>query len=264
MKRMIRKWTIRITATGLLIGGLLIGIVLNPTLLYANKTVVDNYTIYHNSDIDDNFLNQLENITALLKRSELYSSAFRLDICLNDGSIYPTLLEKIRGQAFAWGFYNKVVLQGNANYRGNYVELNGYRWNLEQLITHEAIHCYQFNKFGFWNSNPMAKYPNWKWEGYPEFVSRQNQEHQDLFKNIGHLLEYQEKKKSWAIEFSDGTISPIDYYKDWLLVKYSLDIKQLSYEELLRDSKEKEEVEKDMLSWFYEKKKRTHNTVYSK
>lgn len=253
MKRTIRKWTIRITATGLFIGGLLIGIVLNPTLLYANKTVVDNYAVYHNSEIDNNFLNQLENITALLKRSELYDSTFRLDICLNDGSIYPTLLEKIRGHAFAWGFYNKIVLQGNVNYQDNYVELNGYRWNLEQLITHEAIHCYQYRKFGFWDSNPIAKYPNWKWEGYPEYVSRQKQEQQDLIENIEKLLE--KDSDGWAIEFSDGTISPIDYYKDWLLVKYSLDIKRLSYEALLIDSTEKEVVEKEMMTWYDEIKK---------
>jgi len=149
MKRTIRKWIIRITATGLLIGGLLIGLVLNPTLLYANKTVIENYTVYHDSVVDSNFVNQLKSVTMLLKGSELYDSTFKLDICLNDGSIYPTLTERVRGQAFAWGFYNKVVLQGNVNYQDNYVELNGYRWSLEQLITHEAIHCYQFRKIEF-------------------------------------------------------------------------------------------------------------------
>ena len=171
MKRTIKNWTIRLIITGALLVGLLIVIILNPSLLYANQTVVGNYTIYHNSEIDTYLMNKLENVTLFLEKSELYDSTFRLDICLNDGSYYPSILKKINGQAFAWGFYNKIVLQGKAHYKDNYIEINGYHWNLEQLITHEAIHCYQFNKLGFWNSNPIARYPNWKWEGYPEYVS---------------------------------------------------------------------------------------------
>lgn len=229
------------------------GIVLNPSLLYANQTTVGNYTIHHNSEIDNDLLNQLENVMSLLKKSELYDSSIGLDICLNDGSYYPLLMEKIRGQAFAWGFYNKVVLQGNANYKGNYVELNGYNWNFKQLIAHEAIHCYQYKKLGFLDSNPIAKHPNWKWEGYPEYVSRQNQDQQNLYDNIDRWLKTLENDNDfWALEFSDGTISPKTYYKDWLLVSYCLDIKELSYEELLQNETEKEIIETEMMKWFKE------------
>lgn len=259
MKEQIKKWTIRLTATGLLISGLLIGIVLNPSLLYANQTVVGNYTIYHNSNIDNGLFNRFESITSSLKKSELYDPTFSLDICLNDGSYYPTLLEKIRGKAFAWGFYNKVVLQGNSNYENNYVDLNGHHWNLEQLIAHEAIHCYQYKKFGFWGSNPMASYPNWKWEGYPEYISRQNEGQKDLVENIHRLSEINFDNE-WAIRFQDKTISPINYYKDWILVQYSLDVKGRSYIELLNDPTEKDVIEEEMMNWYSkETKKQTHN-----
>ena len=40
----------------------------------------------------------------------------------------------MRGEAIAIGFYDKVVLQGTANYKANYIELNGYKWNLVQLL----------------------------------------------------------------------------------------------------------------------------------
>lgn len=264
MKRTKRTWITRLFATGLLISGLLLGIVLNPGLLYANKTVVDNYIVYHNSQIDDNVIKRLESVTMLLEHSELYDPSFKLDICLNDGSFYPTLMEKVRGQAFAWGFYNKVVLQGDADFKNNSVQLNGYSWNSEQLIAHEAIHCYQYNMFGFWGSNPIANFPNWKWEGYPEYVSRQNMEQLNLYENIKRLMETTERDRNiWAIEFADGTISPVNYYQDWLLVSYCLEIKDLSYDELLNDSSTKESVEKEMIEWFeIESKKRTHNKSY--
>lgn len=39
-------------------------------------------------------------------------------------------MQAIRGQAFAWGFYDKVIMQGTANYNENYVALKGYKWDL--------------------------------------------------------------------------------------------------------------------------------------
>ena len=149
------------------------------------------------------------------------------------------------------GFFDKIVLQGNASYEDNTVELNGYHWNLKQLITHEAVHCYQYNKLGFWGSNPIANYPNWKWEGYPEFVARQSRDKQDLFACIDHLNRSEGAKSgSWDVELSDGTISPVNYYKDWLLVKYCLDVKKASYEKLLNEPANKDTVQKDMMIWY--------------
>ena len=220
MKRQIRKWTLRLTATGLLCLGFLVGIVLNPTLLYANKTTVGNYTIYHNAPLDENFISLLDNATELVKASELYDSNLKLDICLNDGSLYPKLMEKLRGQAFGWGFYDKVVLMGNANRKDNFVEVNGSNWNLTQLLAHEETHRFQFHKFGLWKSNPIANRPNWKWEGYPEYVARRNADQLDLTKNISRKIATENlDKDGWAIYFSDSTIAPRDYYNAWLLIQ---------------------------------------------
>jgi len=251
VKRILKKWALRLSATGLLVGGLLFGIVLNPSLLYANRTLVGNYTVYHDSQINEALTLRLNRATKLAKKSELYNSNFKLEICLNDGSYYPILMEILRGKAFAWGFYNKVVLQGDASYKKNYVKLNGYDWNLEQLIAHESIHCYQYDIFGFWHSNPIANYPDWKWEGYPEYIARQSQGQRDLCDNISRFIESQDSdNSSWSIAFSDGTIAPVNYYLDWMLVQYCLEMKQMDYIELLADTTSKEAVKMEMMNWF--------------
>jgi hypothetical protein len=171
MKRQMKKWTLRLTATALLIGGFLLIIILNPILTYAYKTTHNNYTVFHNKTLDPTLFTKLDQATEFLKASEFYNPKLHLDICLNDGSKYPNRIQTLRGQAFAWGFYDKVVMQGNANFKDNYVELNGYKWNLTQLAAHEMTHCLQFDKLSFWKSNPIANIPNWKWEGYAENVS---------------------------------------------------------------------------------------------
>jgi hypothetical protein len=248
MKRKIKKWTLRLTATALLIAGLLLIIILNPILTYANKTTHNNYRVFHNKTLDPTLLTKLDQATELLKASEFYNSNLQLDICLNDGSKYPKLIRALRGQAFAWGFYNKVVLQGTANFKDDYVELNGYRWNLTQLLAHEMTHCLQFDKLGFWNSKPIANIPNWKWEGYAEYVSRQNNDQKDLSKNINRLIATD--KNNWAINFSDSTIAPREYYDYWTLVQYCMDIKKMNHKQILADTTSEQTVRQEMMGWF--------------
>ena len=248
MKRQIKKWTLRLIATELLVAGLLLIIILNPILTYANKTTHKNYTVFHNKTLDPSLLTKLDQATDLLKASEFYNPKLHLDICLNDGSKYPTLIRALRGQAFAWGFYDKVVLRGTANYKDNNVELNGYKWNLTQLLAHEMTHCLQFDKLGFWKSKPIANIPNWKWEGYAEYISRQNADQKDLSKNIERLIVT--GKENWEIKFDDNSIAPREYYDYWTLIQYCMDIKKMTYKQILTDTTSEQIVRQEMMSWF--------------
>ena len=252
MKKQIRKWMIRIFAITLLIAGILLIIILNPPLTYASKTTYNSYSIYHNKALNPAFTSKLEQATFLLKSSEFYGNELILDICLNDGSIYPTLIKKLQGPAFARGFYNKVILHGTMNCTANYLELNGYKWNLVQLLVHEMTHCLQYKKLGFWKSNPVANIPTWKWEGYAEYIARQDQNQKDLLLNINRLQTADKSK--WEVVFEDGTIAPKDYYNSWNLVKYCLDIKKMSYEQLLQDKTSESELKTQMMKWYEENK----------
>lgn len=103
MKRQLKKWILRLVAAGLFIAGLLLIIVLQPVLTYANKTTHQHYTIFHDKPLDPAFLPRLDQATALLSASEFYRPGFQADVCLNDGSGYPRLVALLRGQAFALG-----------------------------------------------------------------------------------------------------------------------------------------------------------------
>ncbi len=250
MKPQLKKWTFNLTVTGLFIVALLVGIVLNPSLVYANKTTYDNFAIFHNKAIDSALLVQLDEANKLLEKSELYNPKLKLDICLNDGSIYPFIIRKIVGDNFATGFYDKVVLQGNPDYKNNYIEIRGYKWNLAQLLAHEATHCLQYDKMGLWKSNPIAQYPTWKWEGYPEYVARQNPDQKDLAKNIERLINTEQINNNGWIYFADSTGTVITYYKYWLLIKYEMDIKKMTYIQILKDTAQEETVRKEMMNWY--------------
>ncbi|MEM6299160.1 MAG: hypothetical protein AAF740_10785, partial [Bacteroidota bacterium] len=215
-----------------------------------NKTEIGNYTILHHTDLSPEFEARFSAMDKSLQKSELYDADFKVKICLNDGSLYPELMEKLRGPAFGWGFHNIAVFRGAFDYQDNAVTLNGYKWNLEHLIAHEVTHCLQFNAFGFFGANPMAGHPHWKWEGYPEYVARKNDE-QSLHESIKRLKQAQkESPDSWGVFFDDGTISPKTYYEDWLLAWYCLEIKSMSYRELLSCELSKEEAQQEMETWY--------------
>ena len=92
--------------------------VLNPILTYANNTTHNNYSIFSNEAYHTSLLHLCQ-ATELIQASEFYKPQLKLDICLNDVSYFLMIMQKVRGQAFAWGFYNKVVLQEVANYTDN-------------------------------------------------------------------------------------------------------------------------------------------------
>lgn len=252
MKRQIKKWTLRLTVTGLFVAGLLLLIIVNPILTYANKTTHHNYTIFHNKPLEPTLITKLDQATDLLKESEFYNPKLQLDICLNDGSKYPNIIRAIRGQAFAWGFYDKVVLQGTMNSKDNYVELNGYKWNLVQLLAHEMTHCLQFDKLGFWKSNPIANIDSWKWEGYAEFISRKNSNQHFVAQSIGTLLKTD--KGSWCVTLEDSTIAPTEYYNAWNLVQYCIDIKKMTYQQILSQTTKEYAIKQEMMNWYENEK----------
>ena len=248
MKNTLKKIILLLSVTGLLITCILLTIILNPILLYASKTTHNNFVVYHNETLDPHLLTTLDEAEALCKQSEFYNPNLTLDICLNDGSNYPTLIRALCGRFFARGFYNKVVLQGNMDCKNNVVELSGYKWNLPQLLAHEMTHCLQFDKFGIWKSKPIAAIPNWKWEGYAEYIARQNADQKELAYNIQHFIK--NDKHTWEITFADSTITPREYYNYWNLVKYCLDAKKINYEQLLADTTSEQEIIEAMQQWY--------------
>ena len=251
MKSKIKTWALRLAATSLISVFTIVAAVFNPGVLYANKTTIGNYTIRHHQDLDSAFGERLSAIDKMVKASAIYDPNFEIEICLNDGSLYPEMMRKLRGIAFGWGFSNKAVLYGKADFKKNRVHLNGYDWNLEQLFVHEITHCMQHNHFGWLNSNPLAGHPEWKWEGYAEYASRKGQHQSSLTENIERVaLARQEKPEAWGILFEDSTIAPRVYYDHWLLMQYALNIKNMSYDEVITSELSEKALREEMQDWY--------------
>jgi len=253
MRRKLLNWTIKLSVLTVLLFGLLVLVVLTPSLIYGNKTQIGTYTIYHNKPLDKDLKLRLDNAAEIIKYSEYYDPNIEFKICMNDGSNYPSLMQIFLGRAFALGYTSNIVtLCGDeVNIKNNYVRVNDIKWNLTQLLAHEETHCYLFNKLGFWKTNPIAHYPIWKWEGYPEYISRQADDQKDLMKNIEKLnYVIKEGNDDWGISFADSTYTSKDYFRYRLLIQYCLDIKKQTFENLLLDTTSEHTTTTQMMNWY--------------
>ncbi|MBD0400850.1 hypothetical protein [Flammeovirga sp. EKP202] len=251
MKIEIRKWVIRALLLCFVSIISILFLMSFPQILYAKRTQVGNYIIYHENDLNQYFYQRLHNVDSVFRGSELYNDQLKLEICLSDGTAYPTLMKMIWGDAFGWGMNTIATVNGNINFQENTIELHGYKWNFEQLLLHELTHCLQFNALGIMESNPLAKHPQWKWEGYAEYVARQGEVQHSLLKNMERIESARMvDPDEWGVFFEDGTVAPRVYYDYWLMVQYALVVKKMSYLELLKMNLKEEELKKEMMMWY--------------
>lgn len=253
MKKQVKTWLFRLTVTGLFLFGLLVTFMLSPMLLYANKTTVGNYSIYHNKPLDSNFLNELRQSSSIIKVSELYHPNLKIDVCLKDLSNYPKLIKTVMGKDFLSSFYNKIILTADTvNYKANYIQLDGHKWNLTQMLAHAQVHCLEFNQYGLWQSNPIAKHPIWKWEGYPEYIARQNPDQTNLQDNIQKHLQIESAPNDGWIKLADSTEILFDFDEYRLLIQYCIEIKKMNFIESMKDTTAEKTIKQQMINWYKE------------
>lgn len=251
MKKQFKRWIFRLTFTGVFLLALLVTFMLNPILLYANKTVMGNYSIYHNKPLNQNLAFRLEQSISIIKASELYDPKLKMDVCLKDGSKYPGLVEKVLGRDVLSSFYNKIVLTGDeVNFDRNYIQFYEHKWNLTEMLAHAQVHCVEFNKYGLWKSNPIGRHPEWKWEGYPEYIARQNAQLGNLQAGIKTLLKTERDNDTGWMTLPDSTEALVHYFKYRLLTLYCLEVKKMTFVNLLRDTTREETIRLQMMDWY--------------
>jgi hypothetical protein len=255
MKKRLFKIIFRSLFLFMFFAGGFVALMLNPQLLYAKKTSYKQATVYYQHLYPASFNYSLDQALLLVKKSELYDSSFRYHIFLNDGTSVSPILKKLLGDAFAWGYYNNVVLSGTMDATNQFIQLNGGQRHLARTLAHEMIHDLQAHRFGLFHSRPLKNVPLWKWEGYPEYIayrSSAKDEKKILLDNIGRLVNLREN--SWSpveIDIDEGkSFAGLDYFRWWLMIKYLVDIKHMSYKCILEEDIKYDAVLAGMRSWY--------------
>lgn len=242
----IKKILIRTFGTLVFLLVLLVSFLLNPSLLYANKTVYQDITIYHQKPLRPDLFSLIDQSLTQIGKAEIMNKGVKSDLCLNDGSHYPNLVRKILGEDVFTAFSNKVVFLGKDLPDYDRFYLWDRQLKYSQFLTHGLVHNLQFQHHGLWDANPLGGYPMWRWEGYAEYIALGEKY------DLKCLLEdYQEKDQGpydW-FKLSDGEGTIKLHVRHLILAKYAFEVKGQLYDQFLNDLQSESEAFTEVLAW---------------
>jgi len=249
-----------ISTIGIVLMVFIVGIttlILFPQPLFSNSYGYKNFRIYSEYKVnEDQFNVYIDKANELIKASELYDSTYSYDIFLANESFYNKIDDRILGEwSIARAIDNNVIIKNKVHEKLGQVENGNNKFDLDYVLAHEMIHCLQENKYGKRKFNPINHPPMWKLEGYPEYISRKRflkKEGRSLKLEIQDFLERtkNEENQFSIIQISSNESTPYVYYKSRLLTEYLIEVKGLSYHEILNDKRSEELIYKEMMEWY--------------
>lgn len=232
-------------------------IILFPQRLFAKKISYKNFTVYSNNNVDESIKVVLDNALTLVQRSELYDSNYEYNIILCNNSFYNKIDDIVFGAGpTARSRLKNVIIKIRVDPKNNLAFPTFHKAcevNLTDVIAHEMIHCLQAHKFGILKFNPLSHPEFWKLEGYPEYISKQKQlsgKDYSLTNDINRYLKLKSKATDIWISSKDGGCEVPDYYyRGRLMIEYLINIKHLSYDQILKDTTSENAIYQEMLKW---------------
>lgn len=202
-----------------------------PQYLFAHTVSHKNFKVYARQPLDENMTRVLEAAEARLSKSPIYDGQATQRIFISDSFAFYTFLSPVQRKAFA------NTLPGIGNIRVNRVDasrdlvfrdapLDNQR-SLGGVIAHEVTHNMVRQKFGLINS--FTSLPNWKDEGYCEYVAGET------------TLSFEEGLRRWRENPNDD--ARFAYFKYHQMVKFLLDVEKISVEELFSRDFDLKELE---------------------
>ena len=234
----------------------LAAIILYPQPLFAKKIQYKQFNVYSNVKIDDDIKPILDSAISLVKKSELYDSTYKMDIFL----AYNTFFNKVDDQVFRHGsstraIDNNLVIKVRIDVQKNLAYTTFHKpcqQSIAYVIAHEMVHCLQAYKYGIWKFNPIKHPAMWKLEGYPEYIARQKcaDTNYSLKKEIERLIELKRKQTGiWISVEEGGCEAPEFYYKGRLMAEYLINVRELTYDQILKDKHSEDEIYAKMIAW---------------
>lgn len=257
MKKIFKR-VFKITFLATLAGILTIAfIILFPQQLFAKKISYEKFTVYSNDKVDDNIKTVLGNALILVQKSELYDSNYDYNIVLCNNSFYNKIDDKLLGVGrTARATLKNVIIKVRIDPKNNLAFPTFHKAcevSLTEVIAHEMIHLLQAHKYGIRNFNPFSHPEFWKLEGYPDYISKQKKlsgKDYSLTSDIDRYVNLKSKATDiWILSEEGGCEVPDYYYKGKLMMEYLIDIKHLSYDQILKDTASENTIYQEMIKW---------------
>lgn len=220
-----------------------------PSWLYACETDLGQVQVYHQQPLPAGFEEVVKESLAVIRQSELYTPAFQSELCLNDGSLYPRLVKTALGYDVFRAFAHKAVMLGDFSADSRHMQAWGRELSTVQFLSHAFVHNLQYQYHGLAGANPIGRHPEWKWEGYVEYLVLGQEHALDYYRTVAESESAEASPFEWvALEHGKSTIRM--HLEFMLLTKYCFEQKGWSYREFMSDDTSKAQLTQEMEQWY--------------
>jgi hypothetical protein len=209
-----------------------------PQALFGYEISHHNFTVYSREPLDPNVHAVLDRVEARLLGSGIHDESLKPRIFISDShGLYRLLSLNVGGNSFAKGylalptsniFVNKSDVAHDLVFRDAQADRQR---SLSGVIAHEVTHLLVREKFGYMRNLML---PAWKQEGYSEYVAG------------GTLLDYETGVRKWKEQPSND--AGYRYFKYYMLVKYLIDVRKLSVEDVFTRDFDQPSLEREVMS----------------
>src|SRR5262245_42606956 len=209
-----------------------------PQVLFAYEVSHGNFQVYSREPLDPNIHRILDNAEARLSASGIHEDGLKPRIFISDShGLYAFFGLYVGRNSFAKSypllptgnvFINKSDVAHDLVFRDARADNNR---SLSAVIAHEVTHLLVREKFGYFKNLVL---PTWKQEGYAEYVAG------------GTLLDHEKGVQKWKENPADDT--GYRYFKYYMIVKYLIDEKRLTVEDLFTRDFDERSLEREVLS----------------
>lgn len=247
------KWILILFAVGIAIEGIRSIPLLFPYPFFAHNMTLGGFTFYANTDFNSTFRSGIKDSIDRIKQSKLYepSRHHRVFICEKE-SRYAFFSALAGRNKFSQGinveptgnifiskpFIESIRIDYGAAYANTLLE-----GSVSHIIAHEVTHTLITDSIGYWKSK---KLPNWKKEGYAEYVASQRA---SLIPDNHAQLAFEFER---FLSLDTRSISPIrlHYLESKLLIHYLIHVQNMSMGSIFHDAIDEETVASDLYQWY--------------
>jgi hypothetical protein len=183
----------------------------------------------------------LDKIDQRLKACELFDENLQHNIYIFSSESKFKFYANVAGSAYpAQGFnmhaFDKIYISkpfieqvhSDRQEANKIVPYSAMEGNLEETICHEIIHSFVYNKLG---NKKASSLPTWKQEGYAEYGANILLKRNDTTYSFKKRIELYNDASFW-----DGNKFVFDYYEAEILVEFLIDVKKMTFEQLMADT----------------------------
>lgn len=217
-----------------------IGVLSFPQMLFACEVSHNNFRVYSREPLDPTIHAVLDRAEAKLSASGINDHRLQPRIFISDSHrLYALLGLYVGHDSFAKSyallptnnvFVNKADVTQDLVFRD---APSDRARSLSGVLAHEVTHLLVRERFGYLKNLAM---PAWKREGYAEYVAG------------GTLLDQETGMRRWKEHPADAT--GYRYFRYYMLVKYLIDVKKLSVDDVFTQDFDVQSLEREVLDSF--------------